>query len=79
MASTEGLVPITRAFLASYYDKHPFTPLSADVTALSSQIRSMANDFLSHHPPSQGFFLSPFSSTLMQTLLQILISSFISL
>ncbi|QCE04693.1 uncharacterized protein LOC114167234 isoform X2 [Vigna unguiculata] len=54
MASTEGLVPITRAFLASYYDKHPFTPLSPDVTRLSSQIRSMANDFLTQHPPTQG-------------------------
>lgn len=60
MASTEGLVPITRAFLASYYDKHPFTPLSTDVSRLSSQIRSMANDLLSNHPPNpnQGFFLS---------------------
>ncbi|CAJ1948270.1 unnamed protein product [Sphenostylis stenocarpa] len=54
MASTEGLVPITRAFLASYYDKHPFTPLSADVSRLSSQIRSMADDLLSQHPPIQG-------------------------
>ncbi|KAJ6331396.1 hypothetical protein OIU76_009884 [Salix suchowensis] len=26
MASTEGLVPITRRFLASYYDKYPFVP-----------------------------------------------------
>nr|KYP62309.1 hypothetical protein KK1_016841 [Cajanus cajan] len=54
MASTEGLVPITRAFLASYYDKHPFTPLSADVSRLSSQIRSMATDLLNHRPPIQG-------------------------
>ncbi|XAR55694.1 hypothetical protein NMG60_11035862 [Bertholletia excelsa] len=44
MASTEGLVPITRQFLASYYDKYPFTPLSDDVGRLSSEIRSMAND-----------------------------------
>ncbi|KAL2319442.1 hypothetical protein Fmac_028411 [Flemingia macrophylla] len=54
MASTEGLVPITRAFLASYYDKHPFTPLSADVSRLSSEIRSMASDLLTHRPPMQG-------------------------
>ncbi|KAK7287025.1 hypothetical protein RJT34_22437 [Clitoria ternatea] len=54
MASTDGLVPITRAFLASYYDKHPFTPLSADVSRLSSQIRSMVNDLLNQHPPTQG-------------------------
>lgn len=56
MASTEGLVPITRAFLASYYDKHPFTPLSPDVSRLSSELRSMANDLLTQHPPTQGFF-----------------------
>ncbi|XP_061368378.1 uncharacterized protein LOC133311356 [Gastrolobium bilobum] len=54
MASTEGLVPITRAFLASYYDKHPFTPLSPDVSRLSSEIRSLSNDFLNQQPPTQG-------------------------
>ncbi|KAK7386093.1 hypothetical protein VNO78_26036 [Psophocarpus tetragonolobus] len=54
MASTEGLVPITRAFLASYYDTHPFIPLSADVSRLSSEIRSMNNDLLNHHPPTEG-------------------------
>jgi hypothetical protein len=57
MASTEGLVPITRAFLSSYYDKHPFTPLSPDVSLLSSQLRTMATDLLTHHPPTHGFFL----------------------
>ncbi|WJX91496.1 hypothetical protein P8452_73265 [Trifolium repens] len=54
MASTEGLVPITRAFLSSYYDKHPFTPLSPDVSLLSSQLRTMATDLLTHHPPTHG-------------------------
>ncbi|XP_027334032.1 uncharacterized protein LOC113848861 isoform X2 [Abrus precatorius] len=54
MASTEGLVPITRAFLASYYDKHSFTPLSADVTRLSSEIRSIVSDLLHQHPPIEG-------------------------
>ncbi|KAF4376881.1 hypothetical protein G4B88_018421 [Cannabis sativa] len=54
MASTEGLVPITRTFLSSYYDKYPFAPLSDDVSRLSSQIRSMANDLLRDLPPSQG-------------------------
>lgn len=58
MASTEGLVPITRAFLASYYDKHPFTPLSHDVSRLTTELRSMASDLLAQHPPTQGFFLS---------------------
>ncbi|PON33316.1 GOLD domain containing protein [Parasponia andersonii] len=54
MASMEGLVPITRSFLSSYYDKYPFTPLSDDVSRLSSQIRSFANDFLNDLPPTQG-------------------------
>ncbi|KAI9108038.1 hypothetical protein K1719_020911 [Acacia pycnantha] len=54
MASTEGLVPITRSFLASYYDKYPFDPLSDDVSRLTSQIRSLASDLLIDHPPTQG-------------------------
>ncbi|XP_022733273.1 uncharacterized protein LOC111287199 [Durio zibethinus] len=54
MASTEGLVPITRTFLASYYDKYPFDPLSDDVSRLSSQIRSFAQDLLPGFPPTQG-------------------------
>ncbi|XP_021297840.1 uncharacterized protein LOC110426855 isoform X4 [Herrania umbratica] len=54
MASTEGLVPITRTFLASYYDKYPFDPLSDDVSRLSSEIRSFAQDLLQGLPPSQG-------------------------
>ncbi|XLU80572.1 hypothetical protein S245_003992, partial [Arachis hypogaea] len=54
MASTEGLVPITRAYLASYYDKYPFPPLSDDVSRLSSEIRSISNDLLRQHPPNQG-------------------------
>ncbi|KAH6776856.1 retinal-binding protein [Perilla frutescens var. hirtella] len=54
MVSTEGLVPITRAFLASYYDKYPFTPLSGDVSRLSEQIHAMATDLLKESPPSQG-------------------------
>lgn len=58
MVSTEGLVPITRAFLASYYDKYPFTPLSADVSRLSHQIYAMATtDLLHDSPPTQGLTL----------------------
>ncbi|KAE8098958.1 hypothetical protein FH972_016978 [Carpinus fangiana] len=53
MASTDGLVPITRSYLATYYDKYPFAPPSDDVSRLSSEIRSMANDLLSHLPPTQ--------------------------
>ncbi|CAI0431137.1 unnamed protein product [Linum tenue] len=60
MASTEGLVPITRKFLASYYDKYPFPPLSDDVSRLCSEIRSIIPDLLKESPPSSGFFMSPF-------------------
>ncbi|KAG8374482.1 hypothetical protein BUALT_Bualt11G0137000 [Buddleja alternifolia] len=54
MTSTEGLVPITRAFLASYYDKYPFTPLPLDVSRLSDQIHAMASDLVKDSPPTQG-------------------------
>jgi hypothetical protein len=46
MASTEGLVPITRKFLASYDDKYPFAPLPDEVSRLSSEIRSIITDLL---------------------------------
>ncbi|XP_073272219.1 uncharacterized protein [Primulina huaijiensis] len=54
MQSTEGLVPITRAFLASYYDKYPFTPLSDDVVRLSDQIHAIAIDLLNGSSPTPG-------------------------
>ncbi|PWA68701.1 GOLD-like protein [Artemisia annua] len=40
-ASTNGLVPITRAFLSSYYDKYPFPPISDDVTRLSDHLHTL--------------------------------------
>lgn len=55
MASTEGLMPITRAFLASYYDKYPFSPLSDDVSRLSSDIAYLIQLLTVQSPPSQGF------------------------
>ncbi|MBA0555253.1 hypothetical protein Golob_025444 [Gossypium lobatum] len=54
MASTGGLVPITRAFLASYYEKYPFDPLPDDVSRLSSRIRSFIQDLIQGFPPTQG-------------------------
>ncbi|GMP86226.1 hypothetical protein CsSME_00039077 [Camellia sinensis var. sinensis] len=54
MASMDGLVPITRAFLASYYDKYPFTPLSDDVSRLTTEIRSVASDLCKDFPPTEG-------------------------
>ncbi|XP_055808552.1 uncharacterized protein LOC129877097 [Solanum dulcamara] len=54
MASMEGMMPITRAFLASYYDKYPFTPLSQDVSRLTDEIHSMANDLQKDSPVTEG-------------------------
>ncbi|CAN7037154.1 hypothetical protein BRARA_B00002 [Brassica rapa] len=54
MASTDGLVPITRAFLASYYNKYPFPPLSDDVSRLSSDMASLIQLLTLQSPPSQG-------------------------
>ncbi|CAM8969732.1 unnamed protein product [Rhodiola kirilowii] len=54
MASTEGLVPITRTFLASFYDKYPFSSLSEDVSRLTSQIRSFTADLKDQFPLSEG-------------------------
>lgn len=53
MASTEGLVPITRKFLASYYDKYSLDPISDDVSRLSTEIRFLADDLLHQSPPNQ--------------------------
>ncbi|KAL3536633.1 hypothetical protein ACH5RR_005094 [Cinchona calisaya] len=54
MASTEGLVPITRSLLASYYDKYQFPPLSDDVSRLSAEISSLSGDLLKDSHPTQG-------------------------
>ncbi|BFG36670.1 hypothetical protein CerSpe_229440 [Prunus speciosa] len=54
MASTEGIVPITRAFLASYYDTYQFSPLSNDVARLSSEIRSFTADLLNSSTAAEG-------------------------
>lgn len=79
MASTEGLVPITRAFLASYYDQHPFTPLSPDVSRLSSELRSMATDLLTQHPPIHGLSLSAFIIIYYTSMLACLLATIVSL
>lgn len=47
-------MPITRTFLASYYDKYRFQPLSDDVPRLTSQIHGFAHDLIQDSPPSQG-------------------------
>ncbi|KAI3994067.1 hypothetical protein MKX01_012324, partial [Papaver californicum] len=54
MASTEGLMPITRAFLAQYYDKYPLTPISEDVPRLTSKLRSMSDDLIKEVPLNEA-------------------------
>ncbi|KAL2500353.1 GOLD domain protein [Forsythia ovata] len=54
MVPTDGLVPITRSFLSSYYDKYKFPTLSDDVSRLSDQIRAMSADLLHDSPATQG-------------------------
>lgn len=47
-------MPITRAFLASYYDKYPFAPLSQDASRLTEEIHSMAIALQKVSPLTQG-------------------------
>lgn len=53
MTSTEGLVPITRAYLASYYDKYPLSSLPHDVFRRTGQIRSISDHFSKDLPLTQ--------------------------
>ncbi|KAL2620041.1 hypothetical protein R1flu_000246 [Riccia fluitans] len=39
MASTAGLVPITRAFLAKYYDKYPYSSLNQEISSLIDSLK----------------------------------------
>nr|XP_043621022.1 uncharacterized protein LOC122592776 isoform X2 [Erigeron canadensis] len=50
-SSTNGMVPITRAFLSSYYDKYPFSPISPDVTRLTNELQNMASLLVDNHLP----------------------------
>ena len=48
-------MPITRHFLASYYEKYPFTPLSDDISRLSTEMLALANILIDELPPTPGF------------------------
>ncbi|KAF6172696.1 hypothetical protein GIB67_042019 [Kingdonia uniflora] len=50
MASTEGLMPITREYLSRFYDNYPFTPLSDDVSRLSSELQAISNNLKEEFP-----------------------------
>ncbi|KAL9259664.1 hypothetical protein AKJ16_DCAP05652 [Drosera capensis] len=53
MASVEGLVPITRAFLAQYYEKYPFE-LAPDVHSVTTDVRSVINELMSSSSLTEG-------------------------
>ncbi|KQK06869.1 uncharacterized protein LOC100826543 [Brachypodium distachyon] len=50
--ATEGLVPITRDYLARYYDKYPLPPLPDGVTTLAARLRDMSADLAAVAPMS---------------------------
>lgn len=53
-ASTAGLVPITRAFLAKFYDKYPFTPLAPEVGTLIVSLHERALGAHAVRPDAAG-------------------------
>jgi hypothetical protein len=61
MATTEGLVPITRAYLARYYDKYPLPPLPDAAMDLAARLRSLSTDLAAVAPITPGERLPPFS------------------
>uniref|UniRef100_A0A1D1YSY2 Retinal-binding protein n=2 Tax=Anthurium amnicola TaxID=1678845 RepID=A0A1D1YSY2_9ARAE len=50
----DGLVPITRAFLARYYDKYPFSPISEDVPRLTAELRALSRLLEEEFPLTPG-------------------------
>ncbi|CAL4892779.1 unnamed protein product [Urochloa decumbens] len=50
MATTEGFVPITRAYLARYYDKYPLPPLPDAATDLAARLRALSADLAAVAP-----------------------------
>ncbi|GAB2235425.1 hypothetical protein Droror1_Dr00025850 [Drosera rotundifolia] len=53
MASVEGIVPITRAFLAQYYEMYPFE-LAPDVHSVTADVRSVINELMSSSSLTEG-------------------------
>ncbi|XP_066368590.1 uncharacterized protein [Miscanthus floridulus] len=50
MATTEGLAPITRTYLARYYDKYPLPPLPDATTDLAARLRALSADLAAVAP-----------------------------
>ncbi|GJN14035.1 hypothetical protein PR202_gb00810 [Eleusine coracana subsp. coracana] len=54
MATTEGMVPITRAYLSRYYDKYPLPPLPDAVVDLAARLRALSADLVAVAPTTPG-------------------------
>ncbi|XP_002980642.2 uncharacterized protein LOC9656263 [Selaginella moellendorffii] len=54
MASTEGLVPITRDFLSRFYDRYPFEALAPGIAAADSQLREENERMSKHYAEESG-------------------------
>lgn len=54
MASTEGLVPITRTFLAKFYDSYPFDPLVPELEKLDSELNRQSEKLASTRTEVDG-------------------------
>ncbi|CAI7743749.1 unnamed protein product [Closterium sp. NIES-54] len=54
MASTKGLVPITRNFLAAFYAKHPFDPLHDDVEKLFARLTELSEGIDAKRVATEG-------------------------
>ena len=54
MATTDGLAPITRTYLARYYDKYPLPPLPDATTDLAARLRALSADLAAVAPIAPG-------------------------
>ena len=52
--STAGLVPITRAFLAKFYESYPFDPLADDVAKLYDRLVSQSEPLNAQYKTAKG-------------------------
>ncbi|XP_066368589.1 uncharacterized protein [Miscanthus floridulus] len=66
MATTEGLAPITRTYLARYYDKYPLPPLPDATTDLAARLRALSADLAAVAPIAPGQHLSSTCKQLQQ-------------
>lgn len=57
-ASTVGMVPITRSFLAKYYDKYPYSPINGDLAGVEESLKKETERIDAERLKSQGRTLS---------------------